>query len=301
MRGDPTGRRRALGRWIVGLAAVLGGCGGEPESYAEEAPFCRLADAPVDLPMELVESSGAAISRAHPGIVWSHNDSGGEPELFALDGTAAIRARVRLENAENVDWEDLALARCGGASCLYIGDIGDNQARRSSIQIYRIVEPDLDATAVAAERFEFRYPDGPRDAESLFVLPGERIFVVTRGRGSDVAVYTPTSPLTAGMVHDLHRVRTLSTGAVPLPDQVTGADATADGRWTLLRTYTELLVYETDALLGQGEPRRFGIASLGEVQGEAVAVGEDGVIVLTSEGVGGTLPGIMTVLWCSLL
>src|SRR5467141_1797430 len=33
----------------------------------------------------LVESSGVAVSRAYPGVLWTHNDSGDGPYLYATD------------------------------------------------------------------------------------------------------------------------------------------------------------------------------------------------------------------------
>ena len=47
-----------------------------------------------------------------------------------------MKGRVAVTGATVSDWEDLALGSCGGASCLYIGDIGDNGARRKSITVF---------------------------------------------------------------------------------------------------------------------------------------------------------------------
>src|SRR2546425_2345850 len=67
----------------------------------------------------LIESSGVAVSHAHPGVLWSHNDSGDGPYLYATDLTGADRGRVLVSGAENEDWEDMALGPCprrpGGA------------------------------------------------------------------------------------------------------------------------------------------------------------------------------------------
>ena len=38
------------------------------------------------IPREVRESSGLAVSRAYPGVFWTHNDSGDRPRLYALDG-----------------------------------------------------------------------------------------------------------------------------------------------------------------------------------------------------------------------
>src|SRR5678816_20005 len=66
---------------------------------------------------------------------------------------------VHVTGAEIVNWEDIAVAPCPGGSCLYIGDIGDNHASRSSIAIYRVPEPAPNAKATdQAEVMHATYP-----------------------------------------------------------------------------------------------------------------------------------------------
>jgi hypothetical protein len=46
---------------------------------------------------DLKESSGVAVSRTHDSILWSHNDSGDDPDIYAtnLQGDQLGRFRVR--------------------------------------------------------------------------------------------------------------------------------------------------------------------------------------------------------------
>jgi hypothetical protein len=83
---------------------------------------------------ELPESSGLAVSRRNPGLIWSHNDSGSAAVLFGLDTEGAVRARVRVP-IRTRDWEDVSAARCPSGDCLYIADIGDNKGTRPKVQI----------------------------------------------------------------------------------------------------------------------------------------------------------------------
>jgi hypothetical protein len=85
------------------------------------------------------ESSGVAASRRSPGVLWTHNDSGDRPYLFATDTSGAALGTFSVTGARNVDWEDIALGRCAGATCLYLADTGDNNERRSSVALYRLV------------------------------------------------------------------------------------------------------------------------------------------------------------------
>ena len=141
--------------------------------------ICTAAGPPRPLDAEIHESSGAAVSRAHAGIFWTHNDSG-EPLLYAVDAEGRTAGRVRITGAAVEDWEDVALAPCpAGGDCLYVADIGDNDAERPSVTVYRVREPAPNASASApAEAIRLRYPDGAHDAEAMFVLDGA-IHVVT--------------------------------------------------------------------------------------------------------------------------
>lgn len=208
---------------------------------------CRVAQPPRALDTRIPESSGVAVGRQNGSVIWTHNDSGAEPELFAVDAAGELTGTVTVQGAKHVDWEDIATAECPSGSCLYVADVGDNNRRRSSIQIYRLTEPEPSVDApVEADRFVVRYSDGARDAEGLFILPPERLFVVTRGRAGPIAIYAYPGPLREDSAVELERVRGLSTGPVPLDDQVTGADATADGRWVVLRTPSALFFYPAD-------------------------------------------------------
>ncbi|HZD04765.1 MAG TPA: hypothetical protein VE173_07600, partial [Longimicrobiales bacterium] len=139
-------------------------------------------EAPSALPEATREASGVAVSRRHPGVLWILDDSG-PSELYAVDAGGTLLGRVLVPGGLGRDREDLALGPCGGVDCLYIGDVGDNAEKRDSLTLYRMVEPAPDAGRAAVPgAFSFRLPDGPRDVEALFVLPGERLYIVTKGR-----------------------------------------------------------------------------------------------------------------------
>ena len=264
-------------------------------------PGCTAASVARALPPLLRETSGAAWSGARRGHWWTLNDSGNAPELYGFDGTGTLVARVRVAGATNRDWEDLAAGPCGdgAGNCLYLADIGDNEAVAGSVDVYRVPEPAPGDTVTAgAERFRARYPAGSRDAEALFVLPNARggveAYVITKGRRASIELYR--FPLDAGAARavtardgavtpTLMRVRELA----PIPregrDRVTGAGASPDGRWVAVRSYGALEIYARAALLGGGAPAfRASLAGLREPGGEAVALGGDGRVLLTTEG-----------------
>lgn len=82
------------------------------------------------LPKEVDETSGLFF---YGGKLWTHNDSGGEPILYALDtSTFDVDQRVTLSNANNVDWEDV----CFDGSTVFVGDFGNNMGARDDLKIY---------------------------------------------------------------------------------------------------------------------------------------------------------------------
>ena len=242
----------------------------EPASGA----VCQARGDLVSLPGDLTEASGAAASAAHAGIIWTHNDSG-EPYAYAVDRAGKARGRVRLTGAKVVDWESIDIGPCPGGQCLHVGDIGDNGAKRSDVVIYRVVEPAPTATSSApVEVIRAKYPDGPHDAEAVFVSPEGVIHIVTKGEGEGSAVYRLPRASAGATPATLEMVRKLSDGKASKSERVTGADMSADGKWIVLRTNSELSFYKTDGFAGgAAAAMRMDLKALNEAQGEGVAFG----------------------------
>lgn len=254
------------------------------------------------------ENSAAAASVAHPGVVFTINDSGHDPELFAFDTTGADRGRWRIEGAMNRDWEALAVGRCApdrDAWCVYIGDVGDNALRRTLITIYRVAEP---APLAAGERGTLRadvliarYPDGAHNVEGMVVAPDGTVQLVTKelrrsgGRGPATTRIYDLPPRAWGGATPAEGVL---VDSLPMPADgvprtaVTDAAMSPDGTLLVVRTPERILAYAVDpatALRLPGRsPATCDVASLREEQGEGVGIlhmDSTGVrLVLTSEG-----------------
>lgn len=83
-----------------------------------------------ELPKEVNETSGLFF---HNGRLWTHNDSGGKPILYALDTTTfQIVQRITLVHAKNKDWEDV----CTDGESVFVGDFGNNHGNRKNLRIY---------------------------------------------------------------------------------------------------------------------------------------------------------------------
>ncbi len=279
------GARRAGALGLALMAVLATGCR-RASRTAPAASGCTPAQRVAFLPKLLRETSGLAASRRHPGVLWTHDDSGGEPALYALDAGGRLLGTVRVTGAVNVDWEDIALGPCATGDCLYIGDIGDNEARRPSVQIYRVPEPAPGAAQTApAERVSVTYPDGARDAEALYVLPDASVYIVSKGRKGPVAVYRVPA-MTSGASAPLVRIQELWPNGSERGGLVTGADATADGAWVAIRTYEVVRLYRTAAggrLVPVPPLEGAPLDDAGEPQGEALAFGRGDTLWLSSE------------------
>lgn len=236
----------------------------------------------------LNEVSGIACSAGLPGVIWAHNDSGDAPRFFAMTEEGRDLAVYYLRGAVAHDWEDMASGPGPrpGKQYLYFGDIGDNKAGRSHITVYRVEEP---APVEAAEglqglrsdtlpgsvfdAFHLKYPNGPRDAETLLVDPiSGSLFIVSK-REKAVGVYKADLPARPADTLVLERVAELPyTG-------MTGGDISAAGDGILLKSYKHLFYWsrepgETVGEALQRKPRRLNYTP--EPQGEAVAWKKDG-------------------------
>jgi hypothetical protein len=252
------------------------------------------------------ESSGVAVSRAYPGVLWTHNDSDDRPVVYAIDTTGALIATFDVAGASAVDWEDIALGPCPtrwkGRTCLVIGDIGDNLERRTTVTLYAFPEPNPRA-AVSGRRatepalgLRVSYEDGPRDAEALALLPDARTEILTKGRSGPIVRYEiPADRWTAGDV-TLTPLDTLPIRPqLMLGRWVTGAATTPDGTRAVVRTFTELYFFQPGRHWEPiGAPCWLGLT---EPQGEGVDFLDSARLVLTSEK-GMASEGVITIVRC---
>jgi hypothetical protein len=263
------------------------------------------------LPGELHEASGIARDPRRADLFWTHNDSGNEPELYAIDLNGNVLRVVPILGVPARDLEDLAIGPCPGGACLYLADIGDNLGVHSSVSVHRLPLPSLpgprgslevDAPPVEAEvSWRLVYEDGARDAESLAV-DSERseLIVVSKGRSGEIALYS-------ARIADLHDGSTepdtlRRIGRLPLPigvnagQFVTAADLSPDATTLAVRSYTTLYQFAWTGSAAFDTTSVPGWASLiaaREAQGEGMAWDVAGeALILVSEGRRGIEPSV---------
>ena len=118
---------------------------------------------------------------------------------------------------------------------LYVADIGDNNARRRFVRVYVFTNPRADGLTVTYHAYDFRYPDGPQDAETLLINDSGRLFIVTKGR--EAAIYeAPAKPERQG-VNELEQVGLA-------PSNVTDGTFLPGGDRIALLTYSSVEVID---------------------------------------------------------
>jgi len=256
----------------------------------------------------LTESSGLAWHPGRPDILWTHNDSGNRPRLFALGLDGEHRATVTLpDEVSNTDWEDISAGECPGeasGACVAVGDIGDNRSERDSVAVYWIRLPEAERVDAAGKSdaetdvqtdveatWRVTYEDGARNAEALFIDPDrEAIWIVEKALDGRAGVYrvAPTEPGGTDVETSAERRATIDLDHfLPLGRTVTAAALGPDERSVILRTY---LSVRTFRLVGDTSFDAWPETSSTKtstplmLQSEALALVDGESLAMTSEG-----------------
>ena len=184
--------RRALqsaGAIVVALAL----CGLFPSIAAAKATVAfTIKDERV------IESSGLARDTV-AGLYWTVNDSGASGAAYGVQPNGKVRGSLNYlaqpEDVEAVAFHD---------DRLYLGDIGDNDEKRDFVRVYFFNHPRANGLTVDYRAYDFRYPNGSHDAETLLVNGKGRLFIVTKADKGGIYA-APKKPSRDG-VNDLKRV-----------------------------------------------------------------------------------------------
>lgn len=249
---------------------------------------------------EMDEISGIAASGIAPRVYYVHNDSGDTSRFFAITPEGKLLSTIYFKGDPKErqgvhDCEDIAVGPgpAKGKSYVYIGDIGDNGSVREDITIYRAEEKAAwlkqDQSEAIVEPLHLKYPDGPRDAETLMIDPLEKLIYIVSKRRDSVTVYTtPMNYRSNDTVILTKRCKLFFKGIKPLK-WITAGDISKDGLQILLKSYEDVYYWKRN----KDEPVWKTLQSkpeepfyIPERQGEAIGFTPDGKgYYTTSEGV----------------
>jgi len=255
-------------------------------------PWGILSNSPVS------EASGVASSSRNEGVLWTHNDGGGQ-RIFAMGTNGSYLASFNFQNTV-ADFEDIAVGPgpVAGRSYLYLGDIGGYSGAdvvRNSVRVLRVPEP-LVSTAWAGnprafdlgqiDSFNLVYPDGSYNSEALLFDPVSlNFYVVTKQDGTARVYRGNVNDATNGATVQMVFVRSLEFG------DVSGGSISADGYQVVLRREEVAVLWsrcdgETVGTAMGRAPQVIPVVGPPlEPNGEAVAFLQDGTGYVTmSEG-----------------
>jgi hypothetical protein len=241
---------------------------------------------------EITESSGITASRCNDNVYWTHNDSGSDAVLFAVNEKGKKLGTWKVTDAKNIDWEDIAAFKDDKGKCfLYIGEIGNNNRTRSEMTVYKVTEPkvsdaDKDSSikkpskTESAEAIKFSYTDGKSDAETLMIHPktGD-IYVLTKSLIGASEVFK--------IGKKTEKIADFNVPAVP-SGFLTGGEISPDGKRVILCDYFnayEITLPKDAKNFDEIWSEKPLVIELGErKQGEAICYTADGkAIMATSE------------------
>ncbi|MEU5579560.1 WD40 repeat domain-containing protein [Streptomyces huasconensis] len=221
----------------------------------------------------IVESSGLAASRAHPGVYWTHNDQDKGAYLYAVDSrTGKTVATVTMSGIGAP--RDVEAISVGADGNLYVGDIGDNLGGTwSNVWIYKLPEPKtLKDQTVRATQYVVKYEDGARDAEALMVHPKTGRIYIADKKEEGGSLYEGPAEMSASGTNVFKKIAATDLW-------VTDGAFSPDGQQLALRGYFGGTSF---AWKGAGkQPEREGRLSVPfQRQGESVTYTPDGTTLM---------------------
>jgi len=234
---------------------------------------------------DLNEISGLAF--INDSIMVGHNDGGDGAKLYFMNVKGKVIHTTLIENATNIDWEDIAY---DGKEFLYIADNGNNNNDRKDLVIYKVNTKDiLTKKSVPSEKIKISYneqkafpPEKSKlyfDAESISFYKNELyIFTKCRAVPFDGISYCYTVPTKPG-TYALDKKYELFIGKDGWwKDSSTGSEIKG-GKFYIL-TYNRLLIYtlENNNFVMESEMLMEPIS-----QFEGIAINKKGEIFIADE------------------
>lgn len=226
--------------------------------------------------IKLKEASAVEVTK-NSDLAWVIEDSGNKNVVYGLNAKGEIAHVILVENAKNVDWEDLTSDENGN---LYIGDFGNNDNKRKDLCIYKLDASSLkDNTVNATSKISFYYPNQKEfppkkselfyDSESFFEYKGNfYIFSKNRSKGFDGTVLVYKVPNKAGNHKAEFLGQFISCGSYQ-KCAITSADISSDGKQIVLLSSNKIWIlsdYKGDDFL-KGKMEMFELNDVTQKEG----------------------------------
>ncbi|RYU95850.1 hypothetical protein [Emticicia agri] len=186
------------------------------------------------LPICINENSGLT-SAWQENYYWTHNDGGGNTELYMIDQRGYIFDTLFVKDSQNIDWEELTKDDQGH---IYIGDFGNNSQARQDLCIYKHKNNNT-------EKITFRYADQTEfpaqkrvfDCEAFFWYKGN-LYLFSKDWSNKHQTKLYVIPDKAGDYSISPK------DSIFLKSPVTAADISPDGKEFALLSYGKIFTFE---------------------------------------------------------
>lgn len=225
----------------------------------------------------LDEISGIDFSVKH-NIMWCHLDSGGDNKIFGLNEKGETVCVLNLVGVSNRDWEDISYGRINEKYYIFVGELGDNDSQYPSKFIYYFEEPDELKEEIDIEeinKIEFEFPEKNHDCEAIMFDPVSRDLILISKRETNEKVYRIIYPYNNEELIVAEYMTELKIGnSESMLSWVTGSDISDDGRFILIKNYTNVYFWERGENLYQSISKNgfdvLNYIQAQEPQGEAI-------------------------------
>jgi hypothetical protein len=245
---------------------------------------------------QINEASGIVASYRNKGLLWTHNDSGDKNRIFSIDASGKGTREFYLEGASNRDWEAISMAQFPEGSFIYVGEIGDNNAQHTESAIYRVPEPEVNASTPQSntlrnvQKITYKYPDGARDAEAFLIDQSSKDIYIISKREASKRLYRLPFPQSYNQTMTAEFVQELTFSANSgTPSQITDGNVSVDNQEILIKNYLQVFHWRRNANETIPEALKRTPTMLpytAEPQGEGVCFAQDGYeyYALSEEG-----------------
>lgn len=186
------------------------------------------------------ESSGLAYSAKFPDVAYTNNDENA-PIFTIRPSDGKVVGSIKFSAHKLGDPEEMYVDPVGH---LWLGDLGDNDENRDDAAIYAFNEPGPGKFEVKQSlRFPVTYDRGPTNVEAMLINPvSGQVYLVQKVKKDrdkeEATIFALPNPLRNGQTNlatDLHK---------PMPNWVTDAEFTPDGRRALVKTEDAVYIYD---------------------------------------------------------
>lgn len=194
---------------------------------------------------QIKESSGLACSRRSRSVLWTHNDSGHMPIIYALSDSGEDLGTYFLEGVNSRDWEDMAAFSLNGRPYILVADSGDNFEIFQTYTLSIFKEPDLNRRSSSALspqwQVNYRFADYKSyDVEAVAVdVQRHSVLLLSKRTPNALMFEVPLQMAEGEQIVTAEQVGELVDIIHP-----TAMDMTADGETLIILTYGYIHFFE---------------------------------------------------------